>query len=364
MKILQVITSLQTGGAEKLIVDMVPMYRKRGLDVDVLLFDGTDTPFKKMLVEQGIKVFALRCGGSVYNPLNIVKLVPFLRKYDIVHTHNTAPQLFAAIGSVLCSVVLCTTEHNTSNRRRGLTWYAPIDRWMYSRYKSVISISPATTEELVKHVSIKCPVVTIPNGIDVEKYNAANPVSRASIECKDSDFLLMMVAGFRYQKDQDTLIRAMKLLPEDVVLCLVGDGERRKACEELVRKEKLTNRVKFVGLRADVPNVLKAADVVVMSSHYEGFGLAAVEGMAAGKPVVASDVIGLGDVVKGYGCVFPQGDESALARIINQLRQNRDYYNQIALQCNERANDFDISKMVDAYISVYKSILCNAAPTK
>lgn len=356
MRILQVITSLQTGGAEKLIVDMVPMYRKRGIEVDVLLFDGTDTPFKKMLEEQGVKVLELRRGGSVYNPLNIVKLVPFLRKYDIVHTHNTAPQLFAAIGSVLCSVVLCTTEHTTSNRRRGLTWYAPIDQWMYGRYKSVISISPATTEELAKHVSIKCPVVTIPNGINVEKYNAAKSVNRASIGCKDSDFLLMMVAGFRYQKDQDTVIRAMKLLPEDVVLCLVGDGERRKACEELVRKERLTKRVKFVGLRADVPNVLKSADVVVMSSHYEGFGLAAVEGMAASKPVVASDVIGLGDIVKGYGCVFPKGDEFALAHLIDHLQHDHDFYDKVAQQCSERAKDFDISKTVDAYIKVYNSI--------
>lgn len=356
MKVLQVITSLQTGGAEKLIVDMVPIYRKHGMEVDVLLFDGTETPFKKKLVEQGVNVYDLGNGGSVYNPLNIIKLIPFLRKYDIVHTHNTAPQLFAALGSVLCSVVLCTTEHTTSNRRRDLKWYAPIDRWMYGRYKKVISISPATTNELLKYVNVKCPIVTIPNGIDVEKYRSSVPVNRSSIGCGDDDIILMMVAGFRYQKDQDTIIRAMKLLPKNVVLCLVGEGVRKKKCEELANKEKLFNRVKFVGLRSDIPNVLKAADVVVMSSHYEGFGLAAVEGMAAGKPVVASDVIGLGDIVRGYGCVFPQGDEVALAKVINRLLQDSVYYAKIAKQCSERAGDFDVSCMVDAYIDVYKSI--------
>lgn len=356
MKVLQVITSLQTGGAEKLIVDMVPMYRKRGLDVDVLLFDGTETPFKKMLAGQGVRVFELRRGGSVYNPLNIIRLLPYLHKYDIVHTHNTAPQLFAAIGSVLCSVVLCTTEHNTSNRRRGLKWYASIDRWMYSRYKKVISISPATTAELQKHIDVKCPVVTILNGIDTEKYRSAVPVSRSAIGCDENCFLLMMVAGFRYQKDQDTVIRAMKFLPENVKLCLVGDGVRRKECEELACKEGVSTRVKFAGLRPDVPNVLKAADVVVMSSHYEGFGLAAVEGMAAGKPVVASDVIGLGDIVREYGCVFRQGDENALANIIKRLLADKHYYGIVAKQCSERAGDFDINKMVDGYIDVYKSV--------
>ena len=140
MKILQVITSLRTGGAEKLIVDTVPMYRERGYDVDVLLFDGTDTPFKRQLEQQGVNIYCLGKGGSVYKPWYILRLLPFLRKYDIVHTHNTAPQLFAAIGSMLCSVVLCTTEHTTSNRRRDWKWYRWVDKWMYSRYKAVISI--------------------------------------------------------------------------------------------------------------------------------------------------------------------------------------------------------------------------------
>ena len=102
MRILQVITSLHIGGAEKLIVDMVPLYQELGYQVDVLLFDGTETPFKRQVRAKGVTIYELGKGGSVYNPLYIFKLIPFLRKYDIVHTHNTACQLFAAIGSVLC----------------------------------------------------------------------------------------------------------------------------------------------------------------------------------------------------------------------------------------------------------------------
>ena len=100
MKILQVITSLYIGGAEKLIVDMVPLYREQGHQVDVLLFDGTETTFKKQLRAKGVTIYEFSQGGWVYNPLYIFKLIPFLRKYDIVHTHNTASQLFAAFGSV------------------------------------------------------------------------------------------------------------------------------------------------------------------------------------------------------------------------------------------------------------------------
>ena len=109
MKILQVITSLRTGGAEKLIVDMVPLYQERGHQVDVLLFDGTETPFKKQLRDNGVTIYQLGEGGSVYNPLYIFRLIPLLRKYDILHTHNTACQLFTAIAGLFSSTILITT---------------------------------------------------------------------------------------------------------------------------------------------------------------------------------------------------------------------------------------------------------------
>lgn len=358
MKILQVITSLQTGGAEKLIVDVVPKYKHLGLDVDVLLFDGKDTPFKRQLENAGIKVFSLGYGGSVYNPLYILKLMPYLRKYDIVHTHNTAPQLFAAMGSVVCSVVLCTTEHTTSNRRRDWKWYRPIDKWMYSRYKKVICISDSTEENLRK--SIDCnsdKICTIYNGIDFESYDKASPIAKDSITPYINRKVIAMVAGFRYQKDQETLIRAMSYVPKDVELWLIGDGERRTIIEQCVKEKGLENRVRLLGIRNDIPSILKTVDIVVQSSHWEGFGLAAVEGMAAGKPVVASNVAGLSQVVSNAGVLFPLGDDKALADILNKLLTDYKYYNTVKGRCVKRAHKFDISKMVYKYCQVYQSLL-------
>lgn len=101
MKILQVITSLSTGGAEKLISEIAPMLRDKGHQVDVLAFDGADTAFKKALTDKGIKVYSFGKECNVYNPIFIFRLAKMMKNYDIVHTHNTAPQLFAAIGSVL-----------------------------------------------------------------------------------------------------------------------------------------------------------------------------------------------------------------------------------------------------------------------
>ena len=356
MKILQVITSLHIGGAEKLIVDMVPLYREQGYQVDVLLFDGAETPFKRQLKNSGVTIYEFAKGGSVYNPLYIFKLIPFLQKYDIVHTHNTACQLFSAFSSVLCSVVLVTTEHNTSNRRRDLTCYKLLDKWMYRRYQSVICISDKTKENLIEYLGFELSSVPIIyNGINSDVYQNALVCSTMRDSKKN---IITMVAGFRNQKDQDTLIKAFQYLPTDKYeLWLVGDGERRSVLENLVSCLGLQDIVRFWGIRSDVPEILKTSDIVVMSSHWEGFGLAAVEGMAAGKPVVATDVPGLAEVVQGAGILFPHEDEKTLALVLRRLMEDKTYYQQIVNQCMLRVSQYDIRKTVGAYLEIYKKLV-------
>ena len=356
MKILHVITSLRTGGAEKLMVDLLPRLKSHGHQVDLLLFDGTDTPFRQDIEAAGIKVFDLGIGGSVYSPLRILKLIPYLKQYDVVHTHNTAPQLFAALGSVLCSVVLCTTEHNTSNRRRGWTWYVPVDRWMYSRYRKVICISQKAEENLRQYIGhSRAMITTVNNGVDVERYASATPSAELESIAPGSRKIIM-VAGFRWEKDQNTLIKAMTHLPDDFHLFLVGDGVRRPELEALTQELALGNRVHLLGLRTDVPNLLHAADYVVMSSHFEGLSLSSVEGMSVGKPFLASDVDGLREVVKGAGILFPHGDSKAFANEIMALENSTEKYSSVADACRQRAAQFDISKMAEGYIELYKSL--------
>jgi glycosyltransferase involved in cell wall biosynthesis len=92
MKILHVITSLTTGGAENLVSELVPALNCESLQVDVLLFNGEDTPFKKKLEKNNIKIISFGENPNVYSIKNLFKLIPIIRKYDIVHTHNTACQ--------------------------------------------------------------------------------------------------------------------------------------------------------------------------------------------------------------------------------------------------------------------------------
>ena len=360
MRILHVITSLETGGAEKLMVDLLPRLRDRGDDVELLCIDGRRTPFYGLLERQGIKIHSLCTGGRMYDPRHILRLVRFLRRrrYDIVHTHNTAAQLFSAIAGVLCSVVLCTTEHNTSNRRRGWRWYRPVDRWMYRQYKSVVCISDQAEQNLKTYLGKGGFIIrVIYNGIDVERFADAAPC-RSLVETKGGRKAVVMVAGFRYQKDQDTLVRAMRLLPEtSYELWLVGDGERCGTVEALAKTEGVEGRVRFLGLRDDVPEVLKAADIVVMSSHFEGLSLSNLEGMASGKPFIASDVDGLREIVAGNGLLFPHGDAAALAERIRRLSEDETLRNRVVESCQRKARQYDIRLMADRYDEMYKSLI-------
>ena len=356
MRILHVITSLYTGGAEKLMVDLLPRLKSHGHKVDLLLFDGTDTPFRKAAEDAGIRVFDLGKGGSVYSPARLLKLIPYLKKYDIIHTHNTAPQLFAAIGSIFKSATLYTTEHNTSNRRRKWKWYAAVDRWMYSRYRKVICISEKAEDNLREFIGeSRAEILTINNGVDVERYASAIPSAELESIAPGSRKIIM-VAGFRWEKDQDTLIKAMTHLPDDFHLFLIGDGVRRPELEALTQELSLGNRVHLLGLRTDVPNLLHAADYVVMSAHVEWLSLSSVEGMSVGMPFLASDVDGLREVVYGAGILFPHGNAEALAADILKLDSSTELYKAVADACRQRSLQFDISKMTDGYCKIYDSL--------
>lgn len=359
MKILHVITSLRTGGAEKLMVDLLPRLKSLGHEVDLLLFDGADTPFKASLLEAGIKIISFSEGKSVYNPKYIFRLRKLMPAYDIVHTHNYAPQIFAAIARRGKRVKLITTEHGGSNRRRNYKWFAPIDRRMFSRYDKVICIADKTKAKLVEFIGPRLTnIIVINNGVDVAKYAGAEASPELETIAPGSRKILM-VAGFRWEKDQDTLIKGMASLPDRFHLFLVGGGPRSGECEQLAADCGVAQRVHFLGLRTDVAQLLHAADYVAMSSHFEGLSLSSVEGMSVGKPFLADNVNGLREVVQGAGLLFERGDAAGFAALIKELDADPELYTRIAEQCGARAAQFDICKMVAGYDRLYRQLSDN-----
>jgi glycosyltransferase involved in cell wall biosynthesis len=361
MRILQVITSLRTGGAESLLTDLVPLLSDGGRQVDVLAFDGTETPFMRKLTDRGVRVLTLGTNPHVYRPGNILKLIPIIRQYDIIHTHNTASQLYAAVAKRLSGVrcKLVTTEHSTDNRRRHMPFLRPIDLWMYRQYDAIISISDAATKFLAEYLGDGFGINTIPNGINVDAYLHASPIEG---EKKPGDVVIIMVAAFRPGKQQEVIIRALQHLPSCYKAWLVGDGIRRAECEKLTHELGLTERVRFWGVRTDVPRLLKTADIVVMSTHYEGMSLSNIEGMSCGRPFVASNVKGIREITEEAGVLFNEGDDRQLADIISRLSQDNAYRDEVIRGCLERAKEYDISRTAAGYIAIYESLTENNHP--
>lgn len=354
MKLLHVITSLYTGGAEMLVVNLAPRFMALGYDVGVAVFDGEHTALMERLERECPDCKIYRLGNSFYNPWYVAKLIGIMRNYDIIHTHNSSPQLYTAIANLFCGKKLVTTEHNTNNRKRGNWILSKIDRWMYTQYDKVICISNQAEKNLREYLKNdkyeKVQIETIYNGVDIETIHSAKPIN----SLKKDKFVIVMVSAFRPQKDHETLIRAAKRLPADKYeVWLVGDGENYEKVARLVKKLNVEQTVKFWGVRTDVYNILISADIVVMSTHYEGLSLSNIEGMAVGKPFVASDVEGIREVTEGYGVLVPHEDADALAKAIERLHDDKAYYDEVAHRCFIRANQFDLSKMVSRYHMVY-----------
>lgn len=357
MRVLEVITSLLTGGAEKLVLEFQKGLAEAGHQVDIAVFNAVDSPFLRE-AESRSDCRVYKFGHSFYSPLHILRLMRVMRHYDVVHTHNSSPQLFAAIANIVCRKKLITTEHSTNNRKRERGGFLRIvDKWMYNQYSSIICISDIARSSLLTYLygdeqhiqKYGDRVITINNGVDVKAFNNAEE----NLDMKSDKFVVVMVAGFREAKDQDTLIRAMAQLPDkEYELWLVGDGVRKPELVSLVENLNVQNRVKLLGVRTDVPSILKTSDVVVMSSHWEGLSLSNIEGMSAGKPFIATDVKGLHEVTSGAGILVPHEDAEALAREIRRLHDDRNYYDSVAQACYERAKAYDIRNTIDRYDEV------------
>lgn len=239
LKILHIINNLGSGGAEKLIEESLPILNNfQGIKADVLLLTDDKNVFDKTLKLKGIKVDVIKF-HSIYNPLNILEIKKYIKKnnYDIVHAHLFPTQYWVAIASKLMfrnRPKFITTEHSTHNRRRDKFYFRFIDKYIYSSYDLIISISQKTQENLVYWLRPKAnqlkKFIVIENGINIDKFRNAIPYKKEELNPSftEETKLICMVGRFSEQKDQATLIKAMKYLPEDIHLLLVGEGPLRK----------------------------------------------------------------------------------------------------------------------------------------
>jgi glycosyltransferase involved in cell wall biosynthesis len=356
MRVLQVIDSLRIGGAEVLVRDLAPRFLQHGVDCEVLVLSRSSSALEIALRDAGVKILDT---GSI--PLYSVRQVPALarrmRGFDLVHVHLFPAQLWAALAAIRSRRTLITTEHNTWNARRRW-WFRPVDSWMYSHFRQIACNSDATADELARWCpNVKEKLYVIPNGIPLEVFANARPADLLGLG--DGMTKAVFVGRFEPQKDHATLLRALALAPR-VHLFLLGDGPLRNRLEQLARDLGIVDRVTFAGFRSDVPEMLKACDICVHSTTSDGFGIAACEAMAAGLPVIASDVPGLAQVVEGAGVLTPVGDHLTLAQELNALAGSSEKRAQMSEASRRRARHFSIERTAELYIQMYETVLQSA----
>lgn len=297
MKILYVTTHLDNGGAEKLVSDMAIYSKNKGLEVTVLMIlNRKGVPYKN-LMNNKIKIINL----NVNSLLNVK--IPFIihqisKKFDVVHSHTYYAQLYSSF--FINKKKLITTEHSTNNNRRNKKIFRVIDALMYCKYSEVISITDSVQNNLKDWIlfNYKSKFSVINNGIKVEDYINDTNIEKKDIGFSKNDTLLISVGRLEPVKNQLLLIDAFSEIQDDnVKLILIGNGSLKSDISERIKESCLDNRIILLENRSDVNIFLKASDVFVLPSLWEGFGLSALEAAISENILVLSNIEGLKDMI-------------------------------------------------------------------
>jgi glycosyltransferase involved in cell wall biosynthesis len=280
-------------------------------------------------------------------------------RYDIVHFHTARAHALAAFLGRSTPTRRVVTRRMDYPLRGG--WYA---RWLYNRaVDAVVAISEGVRAVLVSGGVDPGRVRVIRSGVEVDDFIVDEPArsaARAAFGIGAGELVLAAVAALEERKGHAVLFDAVARLGELPlrVLC-AGEGAARATLAARVSALGLDRRVTFLGTLADVRPVLAAADLVVMPSLYEGLGVAALEGMAAGRPVVASRVGGLPEAIGDDvgGVLVPPGDPAALARAIARLARDPDLARRLGAGGRARVGaEFSMARMAAATAAVYREL--------
>jgi glycosyltransferase involved in cell wall biosynthesis len=369
MKILHLVTTLDVGGAEMHLLSQVRGQAARGHAPSVAYLKGAGTLAPDFLAAGARAVLPVRGAGG------LLALARAMRASQIVHTHLLKADV---LGALLATLVL---------RRRGLVASKHNDEQVLKRplvsfVHGLVGRLPRTTIVLSDHVGRfveqygRVPrrrIVRIYYGLDPRPFAAAaarpaaeRDAMRRELGAGPHTTVFVCVARFAAQKAHDVLLRGFARLRAsgtDAALWLVGDdpfGDGRRRAEALAAELALGDAVRFLGIRRDVPALVAAADVFTMTSLWEGLGLVFLEAMAAGRPVLATAVSAVPEVVEPdhTGLLVPPGDPVAWAEAAAVLCRDP----QLAARfgdtgrriCSQR---FGLDRMIDETLAVYADAL-------
>ena len=356
-RVLILITLAEPGGAQTYVAQLLPALASR---CEVVVAAYGDGPLRDAAREAGVRFVGLRHVRRALRPgrdlLGLLELLALIRRErpDVVHANSSKAGVLGRVAALLMRVpVRVFTVHGWAFKAyAGLPsrLYLWADRLMSPLTSATICVSE--TERAAGFAARTCrprSTVVIPNAVDVE----AAPPARG-----DGDPPRIVTVGrLAAPKDALTLVRALALLgPIRFSALLVGDGPDRAAVEAEVRSLDLEDRVELAGSRADVPALLAAADVFVLSSRSEGAPISILEAMAAGLPVVACDVGGVGELVADgeTGLLVPSADPARLAEALRRLVADPGLRRRLGAVGRARARErFDLPAFRAAHLELY-----------
>lgn len=352
MNVIHLITNLNPmGGAERLVADLC----KRAIRFKpfVLAIYGANGQLVDELYDAGVPVGSVRGRFDIRGLRRCASEWGLRPEHTVFHVH-LFPSLY--MGAVQRGYPCIYTEHSTDNRRRHIPLLRPVERAIYRRYDAVTAISSAAAAELHNWIGTSCQVSVIENGIDLARFSQCASKAREGRRGSER-FVIGMTGRMSAAKNQDVLIEAIAGLPERFHLRLAGDGARRSHLEDLARRLRVQDRVEFLGYVRDVRTFLGDLDLYVQASHYEGFGLAPLEAMSAGLPVIGSRVPGLMDVLGCEDCLF---DPDHLVPLIHRIASDPSFREYLCAHGMEQARRFSIEATVRRYEDLYSRVLGNA----
>lgn len=354
MKILYVITGLGLGGAEKVVADLADQMIALGHDVKIAYLTG-DVLVKP--ASSDVEIIALGLNSAkdfLTASRKYQRLIKSFRP-DIVHAHMVHANIFARLNRTLCPVpkLICTAHSSNEGGRVRMIAY----RLTNGLSDVNTNVSQEATQALIdKGAFTKSNVVTVYNGIDFNKFKS-NP---KNISQEQNTLNFIAVGRFTDAKDYPNLINTFAILKKNnnraIKLTIVGDGELRPQIESLIKELDLDKYITLLGRRSDIPQLLSQADIFVLASKFEGFGLVVAEAMACECYVVATDSGGVAEVMGDTGHLVPIQNSQALADALQ---------NAIALSVEDRTQNnekararveqlFSLETSVKRWLELYK----------
>jgi glycosyltransferase involved in cell wall biosynthesis len=340
------------GGSERHLLMLLPALAERGVEP---VFVGLDDPSRNPSDFYGaLNVPAIRIPAPRdVDPLLLARLVRRLRA-DVVHTHLVHADVYGGLAAGLRRTRLISTKHNDDPFRLGP--YRYVERGLARIADRIVTITESLRRFTVEKVGVPAAKVeTIHYGMDeLPQPWGENPPD----DVPEGIRVLLAVSRLTQQKGVDVAVRALASLPEDVVLVVLSSTEEeREPLDALARELGVAHRLFLLGRLPDVAEWLRRADVLVHPARWEGFGLAVLEAMLAGLPVVASSVSSLPElVVDGEtGFLVAPDDPSALALAVTRALGDRD---RLGSAGRERARrEFSVARMADRTAELYRAVL-------